>query len=74
METSTTDTLHGQLQAFAHVLNALVSTLDRLPAAKVAVYLAIEAESLRAAANLSAQDEVTLQLLTAYRDLAHAAG
>lgn len=71
METSTTDELRGQIDALNHVLVALVSTLDRLPAAKVAMHLALEAESLRMAANRSTQDDVTLQLVTAFRDLAH---
>lgn len=73
MEDSDIDVLRGQLQAMTQVLVALIDALDALPAAKVAMNLAMEAESLRMAANRSAPDDVALQVITAFRDRAHSA-
>jgi hypothetical protein len=70
MENSELDALIGQINALARTLQAVVAVLEPLPAAEVSMDLAIECESLTATAATSRQDESTLALLTAFRDLA----
>lgn len=74
MENSQLEELQGQVQALATVLNAVVSTLPRLPAAQVAMALAIEEQTIRQMDNRSQGDETELAIITAYRDLAQSIG